>query len=452
MSEKLGISGGIAKRFLTTEITPLLALVGLLLGLFAILVTPREEEPQINVTFANVFIAYPGASAMEVEHLVSTPAQQILSEIEGVKHVYSISRPDQSVLTVEYEVGEDRTAAIVRLYNAMFSKGDWLPQNIGVSQPIIKPMGIDDVPIVSLTLWSQNENVGAFELQRVAHAVEAELKRVKGTRDIYTIGGPDQVVHVLLDPVRLAGFNIALDDLSNALQLSNATRPSGALVSDNREILVQAGEFLSSVEEVRALVVGVHGGKPVYLEDVAEIRHGPGEADQYVWFGTGPAAGEKSIDVQGEFPAVTVAIAKQPGTNAVKIAEQVIDRFEALRGTFVPDGIEATVTRNYGQTADDKAKHLISKLLFATDLGGGAGADLPWLPRGLHRRHGGGDHPGSDLVRLLGLGLYPQPRLVVRADLFDRHFGRRCHRGGREYPSPHADGREETRRGDPAGG
>ena len=366
MSEKMGISGNIAKRFLTTEITPLLALVGLLLGLFAILVTPREEEPQINVTFANIFIAYPGASALEVEHLVSSPAQQILSEIEGVKHVYSVSRPGMSVLTVQYDVGEDRTAAIVRLYNAMFSKGDWLPQNLGVAQPIIKPMGIDDVPIVSLTLWSKDRDVGSFELQKVAHAVEAELKRVKGTRDIYTIGGPDQVVRVLLDPTLLSGFNIALEDLSNALQLSNATRPSGALVRDNSEILVQAGEFLSSVEEVRALVVGVHNGKPVYLEDVAEIRHGAGESSQYVWFGTGPAAADKGIDIQGEFPAVTVAIAKQPGTNAVQIAEQVIARFDALRGSFVPDGIEATVTRNYGQTADDKAKHLISKLLFAT--------------------------------------------------------------------------------------
>ncbi len=366
MSEKMGISGNIAKRFLTTEITPLLALVGLLLGVFAILVTPREEEPQINVTFANIFIAYPGASAVEVEHLVSTPAQQILSEIEGVKHVYSVSRPGQSVLTVQYEVGEDRTAAIVRLYNAMFSKGDWLPDNIGVSQPIIRPMGIDDVPIVGLTLWSEDENVGSFELQKVAHAIEAELKRVQGTRDIYTIGGPDQVVRVLLDPVRLAGFNIALDDLSNALQLSNATRPSGMLVRDNTEIPVQAGEFLVSVDEVRSLVVGVHEGKPVYLEDVADIHHGAGEASQYVWFGTGPAAAEKGIKAAGEFPAVTVAIAKQPGTNAVKIAEQVIERFDNLRGSFVPDGVEVTVTRNYGQTADDKAKHLISKLLFAT--------------------------------------------------------------------------------------
>ncbi len=366
MKEKMGISGSIAKRFLTTEITPLIALVGFLLGVFAVMITPREEEPQINVTFANVFIAYPGASALEVEHLVSSPAEQILSEIEGVKHVYSVSQPGMSVLTVQYEVGEDRTAAIVRLYNAMFSKGDWLPTNLGVSQPIIKPKGIDDVPIVTLTLWSKQEKVGSYELQQVAHAIEAELKRVKGTRDIYTIGGPDQVVHVLLDPVRLAGFNIALDDLRKALQLSNATRPSGVLVSDNREVLVQAGDFLSGVDEVGDLVVGVHNGRPVYLSDVAEVLRGPDQPEQYVWMGTGPAATEKGIDIQGEFPAVTVAIAKQPGTNAVKIANQVIERFEALKGTFVPDGIEATVTRNYGATADDKAKKLISKLVFAT--------------------------------------------------------------------------------------
>ncbi len=366
MSQKLGISGSIAKRFLTTEITPLLALVGFLLGAFAVMITPREEEPQINVTFANIILAYPGASATEVEHLVSTPAEQILSEIEGVKHVYSISRPGMSVLTVQYEVGEDRTAAIVRLYNAMYSKGDWLPQNLGVSAPIIKPKGIDDVPIVTLTLWSQDEEVGAHQLQQVAHAIEAELKRVKGTRDIYTIGGPDQVVHVQLDPSRLAGYQITLSDLRTALQLSNATRPSGALVSDNRELLVQAGDFLSDVNEVSSLVVGVHDGKPVYLSDVATITRGADQPEQYVWFGTGPGAEHKGIDARGEFPAVTVAIAKQPGTNAVDISNQVIARFEALKGTFVPDGVEVTVTRDYGATADDKAKKLISKLIFAT--------------------------------------------------------------------------------------
>ncbi len=366
--EKLGFSGGVARAFLTTEITPLLALTGLLLGLFAILVTPREEEPQINVTFANVFVPFPGASASEVEHLVSTPAEQVLSEIEGVEHIYSVSRPGMAVLTVQYEVGEPRTEAIVRLYNAIYSNQDWLPQNLGVGQPLIKPKGIDDVPIVTLTLWSDDDRKGAEELQKVAHAVEAELKRVNGTRDIYTVGGADRVVHVTLDPVRLAGHDLSVSDLRQALQMSNNTRSAGELVRDNREIVVQAGEFLSSVEEIGELVVGLHQNSPVYLRDVAEIRLGSDQPESYVWFGTGaayqaPQGGQPPV---GEFPAVTVAIAKQPGTNAVDIADQVIERFEQLKGVFVPDDIHVTVTRNYGETADAKAKKLISKLIFAT--------------------------------------------------------------------------------------
>ncbi len=362
----MGISGRIAKAFLTTEITPLLAILGLLLGAFAVMVTPREEEPQINVTFANVFVALPGASSTEVEHLVSTPAEQVLSEIEGIKHVYSVSMPGKAVLTVQFEVGEDRTQAIVRLYNAIYSNQDWLPPGLGVAQPIIKPMGIDDVPIATLTLWSEDEAVGALELQQVAHAIEAELKRVPGTRDIYTIGGTDRVVHVLPDPARLAGYGIALDDLRNALRLGNQSHNAGNMVAEDREIPVQAGVFLTSAEDVAELVVGVHDGSPVFLRDVAEVRLGADQPEQYVWFGTGPAAAAKGIPARGEFPAVTIAIAKKPGVNAVDVADQLINRFEQLKGTFIPDGVNATVTRNYGATANDKAQKLIGKLVFAT--------------------------------------------------------------------------------------
>ncbi len=363
---RLGISGQTAKAFLTSEITPLLALVGFLLGVFAVMITPREEEPQINVTFANVFIAFPGAAAREVEELVTTPAEQILSELEGLKHIYSVSKPGMAVLTVQFKVGEDRTQAIVRLYNALYSKQDWLPPGLGVAQPIIKPKGIDDVPIVTLTLWTEDPARGGYELNHVAHALEAELKRVKGTRDIYTLGGPQHVVHVLFDPARLAAFDLAVDDLRNALQQSNATRPSGYQVADNREVLVQAGTFLSTVDEVRDLIVGVHEGRPVYLRDVADIARGPDQPEQYAWFGTGPAAGDKDIGIRGEFPAVTLAIAKQPGTNAVKIASQVIERIDQLKGIFIPEGVNVTVTRDYGETANAKARKLIGKLVFAT--------------------------------------------------------------------------------------
>jgi multidrug efflux pump subunit AcrB len=366
MSDRLGISGSTARAFLTSEITPLLALVGFLLGVFAVMVTPREEEPQINVTFANVFIAFPGASAREVEELVTTPAEQILSELEGLKHVYSVSRPGMSVLTVQFKVGEDRTQAIVRLYNALYSKQDWLPPGLGVAQPIIKPKGIDDVPIVTLTLWTEDPEKGGYELSQVAHALEAELKRVKGTRDIYTLGGPQQVVQVLFNASRLAAYNLAVDDLRFALQQSNATQPSGYMVDNNLEVPVQAGVFLSTVEEVQNLIVSVHEGRPVYLRDVAEVKRGPAQPEQYAWFGTGPGAASKGIAVQGEFPAVTMAIAKQPGTNAVDIAKQVIERVSQLQGIFIPDNVHVTVTRNYGETADAKAKKLIGKLIFAT--------------------------------------------------------------------------------------
>ncbi len=353
---KLGISGRIAKRFQSTQITPLLALVGLLLGFFAVLVTPREEEPQINVTFANVFIPFPGVSAAEVEHLVAGPAEQVLSEIDGIKHVYSTSRPGMAVITVQFRVGENREDAIVRLFSKVYSNQDWLPPNLGVGQPIIKPKGIDDVPIVSVTLWSEDPDTGAYELGQVAHAIESELKRVSGTRDIYTVGAPRRVMNVLLDPQALAGYGVDLPDLRRALQAANHTRDDLSVTAENKEFLVQAGTFLTSAEEIGELVVGVHEGRPVFLRDVARVKEGPDQPEQYVWIGTGPQAATKGLAVSGTFPAVTLAVAKKAGTNAVEISRRVIDRFEQLRGTFIPDGVQVTVTRNYGETADPRQR------------------------------------------------------------------------------------------------
>jgi len=365
MNERLGFSGSVARKFLQTEITPLLALLGLLLGLFAILVTPREEEPQIDVTFANVFIPFPGTSAREVEQMVTTSAEQVLSEIEGVKHIYSVSRPGLSILTVEFEVGEARTEAIVRLYNTLYSNQDWLPQGLGVGQPLVKPKGIDDVPIVTVTLWTEDQTRGASELRSVAHTLEAELKRVPGTRDIYAVGGPEPVVHVLLDAERLAGFGLSLDDLRSALRQANQSGESGALLADNREIQIKTGQLFRDAADVSETVVGMHNGNPVYLIDVAEVRQGPDQPERYVWFGSGPAAdGQRASP--GQHPAVTLAVAKKPGTNAVQIADQVIQRLQALQGIFIPEGINTTVTRNYGDTADQKAQTLIKKLVFAT--------------------------------------------------------------------------------------
>ena len=350
--KKLGFSGALAQRFQNSKITPLLALTGLLLGLFAVAVTPREEEPQINVTFANIFVPFPGASPVEVENIVAIPLEQVLAEIEGVKHTYSVSRPGMAVLTIQYEVGEDRTSAIVRLYNAVYSNEDWLPPGSGVMRPLIKPKGIDDVPIVTLTLWTKDEARGAHELQRVAHTLEAEIKRVPGTRDVYTVGGPDNVVHVELDPQRLAAYGLSIDALRYALQASNVVSQAGALVADNQYVPVTAGTFLADRTDVAELVIGVIDGKAIHLSDVADVSAGPDQPEQYVRY--------------GDAPAVTIAIAKKPGTNAAHVSQQVIERVASLEGIAIPDGVEYTVTRDYGKTADDKAKKLIQKLTFAT--------------------------------------------------------------------------------------
>jgi multidrug efflux pump subunit AcrB len=369
---KLGISGSTAKHFLTTQITPLLALAGILLGVFAVIITPREEDPQINVTFANVFIPFPGATAQEVESLVATPAEQVISEIEGIDHVYSTSTPGMAVLTVQFLVGENRTDAIVRLYNKLYSNQDWLPADLGVGQPIVKPKGIDDVPIIAVTLWSKNTDTGAFELSQVAHGLETELKRIAGTRDIYTIGSPKRVLHVVLDPQALSGYNIDIADLGNALRAANSARTGLTVTADNREIMLQAGTFLTAPEEIAGLVVGVFDGKAVYLQDVASIEHGVDSPSQYVSIAAGKASQDNVAGTllaamyNNPQPAVTLAIAKKPGTNAVVIANQVIQRLEALKGTFIPDDVEVTITRNYGETAQDKSDKLIQKLIIET--------------------------------------------------------------------------------------
>ncbi len=366
MSERLGFSGRVAQLFLTNQLTPLLALFGLLLGLFAVLVTPREEEPQIDVTMANVIIPFPGASASQVESLIAEPMEQVLAEISDVKHLYSVSRPDAAVLTVEFEVGLPRNEAIVRLYNAVFSNLDLRPANLGWLQPIIKPKGIDDVPVVTVTLWTRDPERGAYDLSKVAHAVESELKRVRGARNVYTIGSPDDTVHVELDPQRLTGYGLTVPELVAALEAANVVRHAGSVIGGGAELPVQAGQFLAGSSDVAGLVVGLRDGRPVFLNDVATITAGPDQPDRYVWMGAGLAAESRGIDLMGEAPAVTVALSKQPGTNAVDVARRATGQLESLRGVVIPEGVEVTVTRNYGETANDKAQKLIQKLAFAT--------------------------------------------------------------------------------------
>jgi len=356
MNEKLGISGRIAALFQSAQITPLLALVAFLLGVFAVLVTPREEEPQINVTMASVLIPFPGASVADVEQMVATPAEQVLSRMEGTEHVMSLSRPGMAALTVQFKVGVARTEALVRLHDTLRTHADWLPQGLGVQEPIIRPKGIDDVPIVTLTLFSRKDDTSAYDLERVAHSMEAELKRVPGTRDVRTVGGPGRAVMVQIDPARMAGTGTTVQDLRAALQSANLGLPVGELIAGNQAVAVEAGPYLQDAAAVADLMVGVRQGKPVFLKDVAEVHDGPLPPSRYVWHGAGGQ----------DYPAVTLSITKKPGENAIDVADAVLRRVGQLRNTVIPDGVEVANTRNYGATANDKAKQLIQKLLFAT--------------------------------------------------------------------------------------
>jgi multidrug efflux pump subunit AcrB len=379
---RLGISGRIAAAFQDNALTPLLALVALLLGIFAVLVTPREEEPQINVTMANVLIAFPGASSADVQNMVARPAEQVLSQIAGIEHTYSVSRPGMAVLTVQFKVGVPRTEALVRLYDVLNANQDWLPRDLGALPPIVKPKGIDDVPVLAVTLWSRDV-LAANDLERVARTLEAELKSVAGTREVQTIGGPGRAVHVWLDPARMRDRGVDLLGLKATLAAANLGMPSGAVLDDApstgpgqpdaaRMLTVETGEFLRSEEDIASLVVGVNAGKPLYLREVAQVEAGARQPQRYVWFTPGAAAEAKEGGAFGGastgqvFPAVTITVTKKPGENAVDVASAVRQRVESLRNTVIPRNIETTVTRDYGQTAAEKANKLIGKLAFAT--------------------------------------------------------------------------------------
>ena len=369
----MGVSGRIAALFQSAQITPLLAIVAFLLGVFAVMVTPREEEPQIDVTMANVIVPFPGASVADVEQMIATPAEQVLSQMQGTEHVTSVSQPGMAVMTVQFKVGVPRTEALVRLHDTLRSNADWLPKGLGAMEPLIKPKGIDDVPVVTLTLHSKDETSGSFALEQVAQSMEAEIKRVPGTREVQTLGGPGRAVLVRLDANRMAATGTTVDDLRRALQSANMGLPVGELLGADRSVQVDGGALLSRADEVADLMVGVRAGKPVFLKDVADVQDGPLPASRYVWHGVPRRDGASATDgadkaaiTVDEFPAVTLTITKKAGENAIDVANAVMARVEQLRNTVIPDGVQVSETRNYGATANDKAQKLIQKLLFAT--------------------------------------------------------------------------------------
>jgi multidrug efflux pump subunit AcrB len=359
---KHSLTSGILQAFLKGNLSILLILISLAVGAAALLITPREEDPQIVVPLADVMVMMPGSSAAEVEQLVSSRLEKMLYQIDGVEYVYSMSRPGLSVVTVRFFVGEDREDSLIKIYNKIFQNIDQATP--GIAGWVVKPIEIDDVPIVNVTLHSREH--GTHELYRLAEVVANKLQRIPDSAKISIHGGQKRVVHVYLDTERLAAYGLSAMEVAGALQMSNAQAPGGSFAQANREIAVETGPFLHDADEVRRLMVGVHQNRPVYLRDVAEVVDGADERNVYTRFAAGPAAASVT-DAGGLEPgesanAVTIAVAKKKGSNAVRVARQVHDMLDDLRASLLPEGVAATVTRDYGHTADEKVNDLVMNL------------------------------------------------------------------------------------------
>ncbi len=361
--DKLGLAGRLAHTFIDSKLTPLIVAASILLGIGAVLLLPREEEPQIIVPMIDIFVQMPGASAKEVEERVTKPMEKLLWEIPGVEYIYSTSSPGQSLAIVRFYVGEDEEKSIVRLNQKMFANFDLIPP--GAHPPLIKPRSIDDVPILALTLWSETQS--PFMLRRIAAQVHDQIKEVPDVSEVKIIGGQRRQVRVILDENRMAGYQLAPAAIVPVLTQANQQIQSGSFSSGNREFLVETGGFLTNAEEVARVVVGVQQNRPVYLRDVARIEDGPEEPADYVLFGTGPSASLKNIQAlsSGVKSAVTISAAKRKGTNAIQIAEQVIRKVNHLKGRLIPQDVQLTVTRNYGETAREKSDELLLHMMIA---------------------------------------------------------------------------------------
>ncbi len=347
----MGFAGRVAQAFIDSKLTPLVVLMSVLLGAAAIILLPREEEPQIKVPMIDVLVAMPGFSAKEVEERATRPMEKLLWEIPGVEYIYSTSRPGESLAIVRFKVGEDVEKSLVKLNQKLQSNFDRIPH--GVSPPLIKPKSIDDVPILALTFHSAHYD--HLTLRRLVSQVDDSVKQVPLVAETTIIGGAKRQLRVLLDPLRLASRNLSAAEIAPMLTQANRQAIAGGLTSHNREVIVETGGFLSTAQEAGNVVVGVFDNKPVYLREVAEIKDGAEEPSQYVFFGSGMARAANA----GEEPAVTLSIAKRPGANAISVAHQVLRKIEALKGRTIPNDVEISITRNYGETAAEKSNELL---------------------------------------------------------------------------------------------
>jgi multidrug efflux pump subunit AcrB len=357
----LRAAGRIAHAFIDSKLTPLAIAAALLLGVFSVIETPREEEPQIVVPMLDVFVQMPGASAEEVTQRVTIPMEKLLREVPGVEYIYSISHPGLSMIIIRFYVGTNQENAIVQTYNKLYSNLDRIPP--GVSGPIIKPRSIDDVPILALTLWGKNYD--GYQLRRIGEELNHSIKQIDNVSETTIIGGQPREVRVVLDTNRLAAYGLTPGAVVAQLQAANARSLSGSFASGNQEFQVEAGNFFSRAEDLQRVVAGVHAGRPVYLRDVVQtIEDGPGEPGNYVLFANGQ--GSSASAANQDYPAVTVTVAKRKGANATWIAQDVLQTVDSLRGYTLPSDLQVTVTRNYGETAKEKSNELLEHLLLAT--------------------------------------------------------------------------------------
>lgn len=350
-------------KVLEGQIPVLIIMLALIAGLVSLYITPREEEPQIIVPMADVLISAPGLDARQVERQITTPLEKLLAQIDGVEHVYSISNNGSAVVTVRFYIGEDREDSMVKIYNKIYSNTDKVPE--AVSSWVVKPIEVDDVPIVLIALWSSDpERYGDHELRRLAEEMTEKLQVIKNTNKIEITGGRPRQIRVELDPEALAARRTSPLEVSWSLNISNQRTQSGAIQQNDRNLIIEAGDFISNAEELRKLVINVVDGVPVYLDEVADVIDGPSEPENYTWMGFGPADDEFD-NYPGYVPTVVISVAKQKGANAVWVARDVENYLRELQQEILPDGIQYRLIRNYGETANDKVNNLTSSLLFA---------------------------------------------------------------------------------------
>lgn len=355
---KDGLAGKIAKSFIGSKLTVLLMIVFMVIGVYSSFLIPREEEPQIDVPMADIFVGYPGASPTAVESHVLKPLEQLISNIKGVEYVYSTAMENQGMLIVQFYVGEDIERSFVKLYNEVNKHMDQLPK--GVSMPLIKTRAIDDVPMLGLTLWS--DTYDDHQLHQLAQEVRSEIEKVADVAITKTIGGRKRNLRVVLDKEKMAASAIDMLSVAQTITANNHQLPTGKFNQMDTEFLVTAGNFLKTAHEVENLVVGVHENNPVYLNQVATVIDGAEIPSNYVSLGFGQAS-DKIKNHPSEYPAITISVAKRKGADAMKISEVILDKITHLKTNLIPDEVHVEVSRNYGETASKKVSELLLHLI-----------------------------------------------------------------------------------------